>query len=38
MVKLLVNRVKMGKMTLEEVKTKYPQYYEEVCKELGYED
>ena len=30
MVKLLVNRIKMGKMTLEEVKEKYPQYYEEV--------
>lgn len=35
MVKLLVNLIKMGKLTLETVKEKYPQYYEEVKNNLG---
>jgi len=34
MAKLLANRVKMGKMTLEEVQEKYPQYYDEVKRIL----
>ena len=34
MVKFLVLQIKMGKMTLETVKTKYPKYYEQVKKEI----
>jgi len=32
MVKFLVLQIKMGKMTLETVRVKYPKYYEEVKK------
>lgn len=35
MVKLLVNQIRMGRMTLEDVKNKYPKYYDDVKKELG---
>ena len=35
MAHFLALRVKMHKITLNEVKEKYPQYYDDVCKELG---
>lgn len=34
MVKFLILQIKLHKLTLEDVKERYPQYYEEVLREL----
>ena len=34
MVRVLVLRLKMGKISLDEIKEKYPQYYDDVIEAL----